>query len=244
MQVHSGAIHVQHHDGRCWSPFSGVRLRVRSGDPGLNWTAFEVDQSSGSEANPHRFEQALESRSHPHSGPQRESEDERPPRSAPGGEASGAGQSSRPHSTTRNQSIRALETHLLHAQRAEGVRQSGAGVSQTTQNTWASTWTGEQLVETAKVLDETKATHCEDVLTHSQAATPGSERSSKSKAIRLGERVQNRDQDKDQDRVQNRVQHKDQDRVHNERLPADYASRTRVGHTETPFHSARGTARE
>ena len=53
--------------------------------------------------------QALEPRSHPHSGPQqgadqrgwrREATEERPPCSAPGGETSGAGQSSRTHSTT------------------------------------------------------------------------------------------------------------------------------------------------
>ena len=39
---------------------------------------------------------------------------------------------------------------------------SGAGDSETMQNTWVSTWTGEGFLDVAQGLDETQAPHCED----------------------------------------------------------------------------------
>ena len=55
--VRGGACAL-HQGGRCWSPFSGVRLRIRTRDPRMDRTAFVVDQSLGSVADPHRREQA------------------------------------------------------------------------------------------------------------------------------------------------------------------------------------------
>ena len=111
--------------------------------------------------------QALEPRSHPHSGPQqgadqrgwrREATEERPPMLSAwrGNKWCWSVQQNTQHNA--NQSSRALERHPLHAQRVEGG-QDGAGDSRTTQNTWVCTWTGEGLFDVAQDLDETKASH-------------------------------------------------------------------------------------
>ena len=58
-----------------------------------------------------------------------------------------------------------------------------------TANTWVSTWTGEQLVETTQALDKPRHHTAKDGvygargarLTHSQTATPGNEHSSSQK---------------------------------------------------------------